>query len=211
LLPFYAVSVVYSDERDKGCEKMDKDPLKLVRAAASGDSGAFGALYEMYFDRIYRYLYYRCLHRETAEDLCSKTFLNALDKLSTFKPEKGLFGSWLYRIASNSLVDHYRKSSKIEFHSGVWDLPSEEDHVIDVHNKLYWEKLKPVLDDLPAEKRDLIIMRVWDELSFREIAELTGRSEAACKMSFGRTLKLLKDSVPFSILMMFITFKTTVM
>lgn len=190
---------------------MDNDPIKLADAAASGDSGAFGELYELYFDRIYRYLYYRCLHRETAEDLCSRTFLKALDRLSTFNPGKGSFGSWLYRIASNSLVDHYRSSSKIEFYSGVWDTASDEDHVIDVHNKIYWEKLKPVLDDLPSDKRELIIMRVWDDLSFPEIAELTGKSEAACKMSFGRTLKLLKESVPFSILLLFITFKSTVM
>ncbi len=182
---------------------------RLAAAAAEGESQAFAELYELYFDRIYRYLYYRTLHREKAEDLCSQTFLKALDKLSTFRPDKGSFGSWIYRIASNCLVDHYRQASKIEYHSGIWDLPSEEDHVMDVHNKLYWEQLKPVLDGLPADKRDLVIMRVWDDLSFREIAELTGKSEASCKMAFGRTLQLLRDSVPMSILILFIAFKTT--
>ena len=191
--------------------KMADDALKLVQAAASGDSGAFGQLYEVYFDRIYRYLYYRTLHREAAEDLCSKTFLKALEKLSTYSMEKGSFSSWLYRIAANNLVDHFRKTGRVELISGVWDLPSEEDHVIDVHNRIYWEKLKPVLDDLPSDKRELIMMRVWDGLSFSEISELTGKSEAACKMGFGRTLKLLRDSVPFSILVLFITFKTTIM
>lgn len=190
---------------------MENDPEKLTAEALGGDSEAFGRLYEMFFDRIYRYIYYRTLHRETAEDLSSKTFLKALDKLATFNPQKGMFGSWLYRIASNCLVDHFRKSGKVEYHSGIWDIQSEEDHVIDVHNKLYWEKLKPVLNELPAEKRDLIIMRIWDDLSFREIAELTGKSEAACKMSFGRTLKMLKESVPFSILLLFITFKSNVL
>ena len=190
---------------------MENDPEKLAADVLDGDSEAFGRLYEMFFDRIYRYIYYRTLHRETAEDLCSKTFLKALDKISGFNPQKGLFGSWLYTIASNCLTDHFRKSGRIEYHSGVWDLPSDADHVIDVHNKLYWEKLKPVLYALPAEKRDLIIMRIWDDLSFREIAGLTGKSEAACKMSFGRTLKMLKESVPFSILLLFITFKSMVL
>ena len=186
------------------------EPEKLAAAAANGDSEAFGGLYEMFFDRIYRYVYYRSLHRETAEDLCSKTFLKALDRLSTFNPEKGAFSSWIYRIASNTLTDHFRQSGRIEFQSGVWDLPSDEDHVIDVHNKIYWEKLKPVLDSLPSDKREIVIMRVWDDLSFREIAELTGKSEAACKMSFGRTLTLLKDSVPFSVLLLFVTFKISI-
>jgi RNA polymerase sigma factor (sigma-70 family) len=136
--------------------------------------------------------------------------LKALDRLSTFDSQKGSFNSWLYRIASNCITDHFRSNKRIEFNSGIWDLPAEGDHVVDVHNKICWEKLQPVLNELPAEKRDLIIMRIWDGLSFREIAGLTGKSEAACKMSFGRTLKMLKDSVPFSILLLFITFKTTV-
>ena len=70
--------------------------------------------------------------------------------------------------------------------------------------------MKPVLDELPDDKREIIIMRIWDELSFREIAELTGKSEAACKMKFSRTLKQLKESVPFSILLLFITFRISV-
>mgnify|MGYP006312730055 CR=1 FL=1 len=53
---------------------------------------AFGDLYELYFEKIYRYIYYRTLNRETAEDLCSKTFLKALDGLRAFNPEKGSFG-----------------------------------------------------------------------------------------------------------------------
>ena len=191
--------------------KMADDPLKLVQSACSGDSGAFGQLYELYFDRIYRYLYYRTLHRETAEDLCSKTFLKALEKLSTFNVRKGSFISWLYRIAANTMIDHFRRAGRVELVSGVWDLPSGEDHVIDVHNRIYWEKLKPVLEELPAEKRELIMMRIWDGLSFKEISDLTGKSESACKMGFSRSMKLLKDSVPFSILILFITIKTTVM
>ncbi len=189
---------------------MENNPEKLAIAAAEGDSGAFGKLYEMFFDRIYRYIYYRTLNRETAEDLCSKTFLKALDRLETYNPEKGAFSGWLYRIASNSITDYFRTADRLEFHSGVWDVASNEDHVVDVHNRLYWEKLKPVLDSLPADKRNLIIMRVWDELSFREIAELTGKSEASCKMGFSRTLKLLRDSVPFSILILFVIFGKTV-
>lgn len=190
---------------------MGKEPEKLAAETLAGNSEAFGLLYEMFFDRIYRYIYYRTLQREIAEDLCSQTFLKALDKLSTYKPDKGAFGSWLYRIAANTLTDHFRTSGRLEFYSGVWDLPSENDHVIDVHNKLYWEKLKPVLDDLPPEKRELIIMRVWDDLSFREIAEITGKTEAACKMSFKRTIDGLRNSVPLSMLMLFIVFKHTVL
>ncbi|MDC7127222.1 MAG: sigma-70 family RNA polymerase sigma factor [Spirochaetales bacterium] len=188
---------------------MTDSTQELAVLAASGDTKAFGQLYELYFDRIYRYIYYRTLGRETAEDLCSKTFLKALDKLNSFKPERGSFNSWLYRIALNCIKDEYRKNSRYEIVSGVWDLASEEDHTIDTHNRIYWEKLRPVFEELPAEKREIVLLRIWDEFTFAEIAELTGKTESACKMSFGRTLVQLKDSAPFSVLLLLVILKNT--
>ncbi|MBI9102648.1 MAG: sigma-70 family RNA polymerase sigma factor [Spirochaetales bacterium] len=183
----------------------------MVGKTLEGNSEAFGELYEKYFDKIYNYLYYRTLHKETAEDLTSRTFMKSLEKLSTYSSEKGAFSTWLYRIAGNLLVDHFRTSGRTETISAVWDLPSEEEEfVIDIHNKLYWEKLKPVLDSLPTEKREIVIMRIWDDLSFGEIAEITGKSVGACKMGFARTLKNLKDSVPISLLAVLILFTTLI-
>lgn len=189
----------------------EKNDAGLVEETLNGNSDAFGILYEKYFEKIYNYLYYRTLHRETAEDLTSRTFMKALEKLDTYSSGKGAFSPWIYRIAGNLLIDHFRKSGRVETTSAVWDLPSEEeDFVIDVHNRIYWEKLKPVLAALPSEKRDLVIMRIWDDLSFSEIADITGKSEGACKMGFARTLKSLKDSVPISLLMVLILFTTLI-
>ena len=181
---------------------MKGESEKLARKAAAGDTAAFGRLYELYFDKIYSFINYRCLHRETAEDICSKVFLKALSAIDGFDAEKGNFNGWLYRIASNSLTDHFRKNGRYETVSDIWDIPSEEDPLVDVHNRLYWEKLKPVFDGLDSSKKEVIMMRIWDGLSFREIAELTGKSEAACKMSFRRTLDLLKASAPLSTLLL---------
>lgn len=182
----------------------------LVKEAQKNSSEAFGRLYELYFDRIYRYIYYRTMHRETAEDLCSKTFLKALERLNNFNTKKGSFSAWLYKIASNSVTDYFRSAVRKEHPSDVWEIPSEEDYVVDVHNRIYWEKLKPALMGLPADKREIIMLRIWDELSFAEIARITGKSEASCKMSFGRTLKHLKDNVPLSLYLLFISFTACV-
>ncbi len=187
---------------------MVRETEKLVKAAQDGSTDSFGRLYELFFDRIYRYIYYRTMHRETAEDLCSKTFLKALDSLDSFKPGRGSFSTWLYRIAANTVSDHFRSAERRESPADVWEIPSEEDHVVDVHNRIYWEKLKPVLMELPAGKRELIMLRIWDDLSFTEIAAVTGKSEASCKMNFGRTLKHLKDTAPLSLYLLFIGFTT---
>lgn len=187
---------------------MVKETENLVKAAQNGSTESFGRLYELYFDRIYRYIYYRTMHRETAEDLCSKTFLKALDSLARFDHKKGNFGTWLYRIASNTVTDHFRSAVRRESPADVWEIPSDEDHVVDVHNRIYWEKLKPALMKLSADKREIIMLRIWDDLSFAEIAAITGKSEASCKMNFGRTLKHLKNTVPLSLYLLFISFTT---
>ena len=171
----------------------DKRDGHLVRQTLEGDREAFGRLYDLYLPRIYRYLYHRTFHRETAEDLTSRCFLKALEKLESYRPDRGSFSAWLYRIAANSLVDHFRRKGRRETVSSVWeDTPSEEDFVPDVHNRLCWEQLKPLVAALPREKRELLFLRIWDDLSFREIGEITGKSEAACKMGFKRILEDLR-------------------
>jgi len=86
----------------------DGSAEKWVENAKQGDSEAFGRIYSLFFKKIYCYLYYRCLHRETAEDLTSQVFLRALEKLSTFRAGEGTFFAWMYGIAHNALVDFYR-------------------------------------------------------------------------------------------------------
>jgi len=178
----------------------------LIQRAKNGDRKAFGDLYDQNFDKIYRHIYYRTLHKETAEDMTGQAFLKALDKLHTFDPEKGHFLPWLYRIAGNLLIDHFRKTSKVEEVSALWDLEDQGDFTIDLHNKMAWEAVKPALDALDKEKRELIILRIWDDLTFKEIAEITGKSEGACKMSFARTLQYLKDTVSLSLIFFIMTF-----
>jgi len=155
---------------------------RLVREAVRGNRRAFGELYDRYAKRLYAYLYYRTLNRELAEDLAAEAFLNALEKLLSFRPEAGSFPAWLYGIARHALVDHFRGQGA--------------DFTLDVLERDRWERLKPHLAALSAEAREIIILRLWDELPYRQIAELTGKSEAACKMAFSRALNVLRQSMP---------------
>lgn len=178
----------------------------LVQKALEGDRTAFGTLYEYYLPRIYRYLYHRTLNRETAEDLTSRSFLKALDKLESYSPRRGSFSAWLYRIAGNSLIDHYRREGRSKTVPAVWDeVPSAEDFVPDVHNRLCWEQVRPLVGALPPDKREILFLRIWDGLSFPEIAEITGKSEGACKMGFSRTLEQLRkhDALALVLLIIF--------
>jgi len=164
------------------------------------DPKAFEAQYDAYVRKIYAYVYYRTQHRETAEDLTSLVFLKALDKLGSFDASRGTFSAWIYGIARNALTDHYRSARDTVDIDDVWDLRSDSDVVRDAEARERVEKLRPYLQALPKDQRELLFLRLWDGLSYAEIAELTGRSEDACKMAFSRTVAKLRKDVPASLI-----------
>lgn len=179
---------------------------KLIRAAQAGDAESFGLLYDAYASKIHDYLYYRLHHRESAEDLTSRTFLKALEKLETYDPDRGAFSAWLYRIARNSLIDHFRADRPTADIEDVWDgLRDKTDLARDTEVKERLREVEAALTDLPRAQREVAVMRLWDQLSYAEIAELTGKSEAASKMTFSRAMAKLRSGLPPSVLILIIT------
>ena len=89
-----------------------QDELILVRRAQQQDQEAFAELYEAYFDRIYRYIVLKIGDRTEAEDMTQQVFLKALKSLPAYKWKEVPFSAWLYRIAHNLMVDHFRKAGR---------------------------------------------------------------------------------------------------
>jgi RNA polymerase sigma-70 factor, ECF subfamily len=182
---------------------MSKTEEQLIGESLAGEANAFGELYDSYVQRIYRYHYYRTFHKERAEDLTSQTFMNALEHLKDFDQKKGPFSAWIYRIARNLLIDEMRKAKPSVDIEDVWNqLPDKTNLAKDVELKEQWERVDGFLQTLPAEQRELLTMRLWDGLSYAEIAALTGKSEAACKMSVSRALASIKKQA--SVLALFL-------
>lgn len=179
---------------------MEKNQLNLVIRAQSGDADSFGALYDLYADKIYKYIYYRTNHKETAEDITSLSFIKALENLASFRPEKGSFSSWLYRIAHNSVIDYYRgeKPSAVLLDETL-PLADGKDIESDIDKDYLAGEAKKYLDSLSQTQREIVIMRVWDELSYKEIAEIIGKSEENCKVIFSRAIASLRGRVSLAL------------
>lgn len=171
---------------------MDDDSLYLERCQ-SGETEAFGVLYDRYIDKIYRFVYYKTFSKETAEDITSQVFHKALEKINTYTESKGSFSSWLYRIARNSVIDHYRTSKDDLPLEDVFEVGFDErtPESLDAISAL--KTIRAYLETLDARQREIIILRVWEEKSYKEIAEIIGGTEAGVKMAFSRGIRELRE------------------
>jgi|AntRauTorckE6833_2_1112554.scaffolds.fasta_scaffold00060_48 RNA polymerase sigma-70 factor (ECF subfamily) len=178
---------------------MEKNESQLIKDCQNGSIESFGPLYDKYIKKIYNYLYYRVPDQNTAEDITSQTFIKSLKAIKTYSENKGSFSAWLYRIAKNNLVDYYRGHKNDLNVDDIWYLEDDTDIESSADRKLKLDKLKDSLKNLKKEQREIVILRVWDELSYAEIADILEKSEASCKMIFSRSLEKLKQELPLSL------------
>ncbi len=180
---------------------------ELIERSQAGDARGFTELYERHVRRIYDFVYFKTYHRETAEDITSATFMKALESLDRFTIGTGSVLGWLYRIAGHAVADHYRQKKPTVALDDVWDAAGDADVAIDALQRERFAMLHNCLNKLPQEKRDILIMRVWQELPFREIAEILGQNEAQCKMAFYRLIDTLKKELPVSFFILLVMVK----
>jgi len=186
---------------------MENNEQEIIAACQAGRPEEFSRLYDNYIEKIYRFIYYKTHHCQTAEDLTSQTFMKAWKHISRFDMNKNSFNSWIYKIARNTVIDHYRTQKRQQNIEDAWDLSIFDDTIenIDTKNKL--EEVKKYIETLNSEHRDILILRLWQELSYKEIATILDKSEASCKMAFSRGLKKLRKQMPAHLfLLLFINF-----
>lgn len=163
---------------------------RILDEIRRGHRQRFAELYDLYARRIYAFIAARVSHRPTAEDLTSVVFLKALEHLETFR--RGSFSAWLFRIARNSVIDHYRTAKNgapLEAAFAVGDGTNLDD---DVERRQLLDEVQRRLTALTPIQRDVVTMRVWDDLPYAAIAEIVGKSEPAVKMLFSRAVTAMR-------------------
>ena len=168
------------------------DELTLVRAAQT-DSQAFGALYDRYVQRVYRYCYYRTSNALDAEDLTAQIFLAALEALPRYRQD-GHFAAWLFSIARRKVTDHYRRVPPVSLDEAAL-LPIQSDLTLDLEASQRKEHLLRLIQSLAEEERELIHLRYVAELSFAEIGAMLRKKEEAVKKTLYRLLVRLKHDL----------------
>ncbi len=178
--------------------------LQKVR---SWDFSAFGDLYDASYEKIYRFIYHRTLDTYFTEDVISDVYMKAIESIGSFKGNTDAeFFAWMYRIAYTTLIDTLRKS---RWEDSLEDMEIEPGftldyaHEIDTASKL--EEILRFMETLPERDSIILTMRIWDDLSYDEIATITGISVVNAKQIVSRTLVKISANVThlfiFSILL----------
>jgi RNA polymerase sigma-70 factor (ECF subfamily) len=167
---------------------------KLIQDAVGGDASAFGQLYDHYQPMIYRFVFVKVGQREEAEDITHKVFFNAWRNIRNYRNEGRPFGSLLYRMARNQIIDSYRaRRDEISIENvDAESLSSSADPHSDVLHKLEVEKVMVAIAKLKPDYQDVIILRFIEDLPVRETALAMKKTEGSIKLMQHRAIEELK-------------------
>lgn len=171
------------------------DENALVERAKT-DSEAFGILYECYVNKIYNYIYYRVGNQHDAEDLTARTFHRALNHIERYVNQGAPFSAWLYRIAHNLVANWHRDQSRrklisLEDIKLIIQRRDGPDQMAEQREEK--DQLLAIIQRLPSERQQLLILKFSQGLSNAEIGQVMGRSEGAIKSLYHRTLLSLRE------------------
>ena len=180
---------VYLRHRTGMTEELSFD---VVRLAREGDSAAMTELYEHYRSRIYGYLFYRVGDTHQAEDLTAEVFLRVVEKLPGYRFQAIPFQAWLFQIARNLAIDHYRKTNAhpmVELDANL--ITNHESPEQATERSVIARQLKQALDRLTTEQCDVIVLRFLVGMPVQQVAETLNKSEGSVKALQARGLEAL--------------------
>ena len=184
---------------------LDTKDKQIFARLKKRDKEAFTQAYDAYLDSIYRFIYFKVGSQEVAEDISSQVFLKTWDyiqnnNLRDYKTLKAL----LYKVARNTVIDHYRKESRkaeSSLNTALGDIKDVnivdpgQDILSKISTKADYEIIVLRMRDLKDEYREAIVLRYINELNIKEIAEVLDKSRGNVRVLIYRALQALKELV----------------
>jgi RNA polymerase sigma-70 factor, ECF subfamily len=165
----------------------------LVERAQAGDRDALEELYLLHFDRIYSYLHVTVGNRHDAEDLTTQTFLKMLEAIGRFRFGSAPFSAWLFRIAHNLAMDHFRANRRVQLEEEV---PEQGDEVLSAEAEAFQSigraSMLDLIEELSSEQKQVLTLKFVFDFSNAEAATVLGKTEGAVKSLQHRALVALQ-------------------
>ena len=191
--------IKYGEERESRTDSSHEnneqsEVMKLVDKAANGNFNAFGDLYSIYLDKIYRYVYYHVKDQMMAEDITEEVFVKAWNAIKSCKGRGRTFSSWIYRIAHNHMINSQRNNNR-NISMGMESLTAVSDRRQEIENTTDKYELTELLDELPLNQKQVLILKFLEGMSNSEIAKIMNKSEGAIRILQMRGLSSLRQNI----------------
>jgi RNA polymerase sigma-70 factor (ECF subfamily) len=170
---------------------------ELVERAQQGDRSALEDLYLIHFDRIYGYLHVSVGNRHDAEDLTTQTFLKMLESIGKFRWHSAPFSAWLFRIAHNLAMDHFRATRRWQSEGEVPepapdDATSAEERALESISR---RSMLELIEDLSLEQQQVLTLKFVFNFANADVAKILDKSEGAIKSLQHRALASLQKQL----------------
>lgn len=172
--------------------RMDRGRERTLVARARSDAAAFGELYDYYLPRIYGFVYRRVQERSVAEDVTATTFQRALEAVRDRGFKNDAFGGWLYRVASNAVVDHVRLGSRLVALDGTVSSGAAHDAFAAALDR---DELRTALTRLPLAQREVLVLYFYDDLDAYEASTVLGCSRGTFAVRLHRAVAALRGAL----------------
>ncbi len=170
--------------------------FELVKSFISGDESAFNKIISKYQQKIYWHARRMSGNHLDADEIVQEVLLVMYNKLKDFKFQSSLY-TWIYRITATRSINFLKKRNLRKIFSlddnEVRSVKSGSDIISDLEKKEKWERLEKVLQKISSTQREVFIMRSFDELSYDEIAEITGKSVGGLKANYFHAMKKIME------------------
>ena len=162
-------------------QKLTSSDSVLVTQFINGNESSLGELIDKYKNRIYSFIYSKVLDKDATEDIFQDTFIKVINTLKKGNyREEGKFLPWTMRIAHNLVIDYFRKNNKINIFNNTeeFDIFSVlKDESLNAENQIVKEQvykdIRNLIEELPDDQKKVLVMRMYRDMSFKEIAEIT--------------------------------------
>lgn len=175
----------------------------------SGDMDGFSTLYDISCDKVYASIFHRTLDTALTEDIVSQVYFKALKTIKNFRGNtEWEFFSWILRIGYTTMIDNLRWHEENTSLDEITFEPGYNDSWLDnIDNKNKLQEVLDFMDTLSERERIILTYRIWDDMSYTEIADITGESVDNCKKIVSRTLQKIGANVtPLTLLTILLSY-----
>ena len=171
---------------------------QLVKRASSGETDAFGELYDIFLDAVYRFVYVRLGNKADAEDITENVFVSMFTAITRYVDKELPFEAWVYRIARNKIIDHYRsRKAHVHLEEIAEIADSHERPEVRLETQMSRETVLRAIKQIPASYQEIIILKFIEDKTNEEISAVLGKPITHIRVLQHRALVALRKVVHY--------------